>query len=82
VLGLERAAVVAIERACTATRHVENVPGWNRIYPQCLFARWSADLDTRWNTGVWSPHDDYDEWSEWFDNLTGHELSRGHWHNW
>lgn len=82
MVGLERAVVVALERACTATRYVEKLPGWHRLYPQCLFARWSNALDERWNTGVWPAHDDYDKWSEWFENLPEGELRNGHWHHW
>jgi hypothetical protein len=73
--------VDALERACAATRLVEWVPGWHRIYPQCLLARWSAALDHRWSLGKWSPADD-EEWETWFDNLPESELQRGHWHHW
>jgi hypothetical protein len=80
-----RAAVVdALEIACGATRLLEWVPGWHRLYRQCQLARWSSQLDHRWGTGRWPTHDadGHDAWEEWFDNLPESDLAKAHWHHW
>jgi hypothetical protein len=79
--GVKRTIVDGLEVACRATRFIEWMPGWHRVYPQCLFARWSFELDERWATARWPAHAD-DEWDEWFDGLPQEELRGGNWHHW
>jgi len=74
--------VDGLEVACRATRYVEWIPGWRRVYPRCLLARWSNWLDERWGTGRWPTHHDYEEWEAWYDTLPEDELRSGHWHAW
>ena len=76
----QRAVVVSLEVACRATRFVEWVPGWTRVY-WCLLARSSNRLDKRWETGVWPQHD-WAEWEAWWESLTPEEHENGHWHAW
>jgi hypothetical protein len=82
--GLKRRAVDGLELACRATRAAEWIPGWHRVYPQCLFARWSSHLDYRWETGRWAMHDEDgdDTWTAWFDDLSEKQRAGGHWHHW
>jgi len=76
--------VDALERACTATQWVDWLPGWHRVYPRCLFARWSSSLDYRWQTGRWAVHDEdgYEAWEQWYDGLSPEEHGSGRWHFW
>jgi len=75
--------VDGLEIACRATRLVEWMPRWHRIYPNCTMARWSSDLDLRWQTGRWPIHDadGWEAWDEWFEGVEVDE-SKGHWHVW
>jgi len=81
-----RARVVdGLEFACRATRFVEWLPGWYRVYPRCQFARWSSDLDYRWETHRWAVHDadGEDAWDEWWEGLgDAGRAASGHWHYW
>jgi hypothetical protein len=81
--ALKRRVVDGLEAACRATRHVEWIPGWNRVYPRCLFARWSSHLDHRWGTGRWPIHDEEGDeaMTTWLDNMP-EAKSGGHWHHW
>jgi hypothetical protein len=82
--AVKRRLVDGLEVACRATRLVEWIPGWHRIYPQCLFARWSSHLDHRWGTGRWPVHDEDGDDAVWasLENLSQDQLDRGHWHHW
>jgi hypothetical protein len=84
MMTVKRAIVDGLESACRATRVVEWIPGWHRIYPQCLLARWSSHLDYIWRTGHWPVHDEdgFDAWAEWYESLREDELVEGHWHHW
>jgi hypothetical protein len=81
---LEVRIVDGLELACRGTRFVEWLPGWHRVYPQCLFARWSSQLDARWRTNRWPVHDEdgVSAWKRWWDALPDEERSSGHWHHW
>jgi hypothetical protein len=76
--------VDGLEVACRATRYVEWIPGWFRIYPECRFARLSCSLDYRWGTGRWPVHDEdgWDAWESWWDGLTDEQKFSGHSHAW
>jgi hypothetical protein len=76
--------VDGLEMACRATRAVGWLPGWHRVYPQCLFARWSSALDYRWATRRWPVHDEDGDsaWVDWHESLTDRARGAGHWHHW
>jgi hypothetical protein len=82
---LQRWIVDVLEIGCRATRLVEWVPGWNRLY-QCDLAKWSNELDARWGTERWPVHEstfqDWDDWGTWWDSLSDDERLGGHWHSW
>lgn len=78
---VKRVVVDGLEVACRATRWVEWIPGWHHVYPRCLLARLSNQLDHHWGLGGWPTHSD-DEWDRWFDTLSSDELVTGHWHTW
>ena len=77
--------VEGLELGCRATRLVEWVPGWNRVY-HCDLARWSNQLDARWETGKWPVHgsglEGWDEWHAWWESLTDQRRIARHWHVW
>lgn len=81
---MEARIVDGLERACRATRYVECLPGWQRVYPRCVLARWSAELEFRWKTHRWPVHDadGFDAWDEWWESLDSEGLASGHWHAW
>ena len=81
---IERWIVDGLERACTATRLFEWIPGWRRVYPSCFLAHMSNRLDARWATNRWPIHDDDESeiWERWYDELPEGELAKGHWHGW
>jgi hypothetical protein len=82
--AIKRRVVLGLEAACRATRFIEWIPGWRRIYPWCFVARWSSRLDYRWGTGCWPVHDEegWQAWEVWFENLSEEERHQGHWHAW
>jgi hypothetical protein len=76
--------VSGLEVTCRSTRHLEWIPGWNRIY-HCELAKWSNQLDKRWSTGRWSTHaaaglEGWDDWEQWYESLSDEERERTHWH--
>ncbi len=81
--SVKRRVVDGLEVACRATRLVEWIPGWHRVYPRCFFARLSSRLDHRWGTARWPIHDedDDDAWDEWIDNLQAAKPDK-HCHAW
>jgi hypothetical protein len=84
--SVRRLLVDTLEVGCRATRLIEWVPGWNRLY-HCQLARWSNQLDARWSTGRWPLHnapgpEGWDEWEAWYDSLTEEQKDTGHWHVW
>lgn len=76
---MRRWIVDGLEWACRQTDALERLPGWGRVY-HCHLARVSRWLDDRWQTGRWPEHGDFDDWSEWFENLQGEDFESGHWH--
>lgn len=81
---VKRLIVDGLEVACRATRFLEWIPGWRRVYPTCLLARLSSRLDARWTLDRWPVHDEdgWDAWERWFDNQQPTDVSSGHWHAW
>jgi hypothetical protein len=74
--------VDGLERACWAMRHVERIPVVGlRLYPLCVFAQWSYDLDKRWGTRRW-PYHDWDSWERWYEQTMKDPdaFDKGRWH--
>jgi hypothetical protein len=84
VVVIKRWIVNRLENACTATRLLEWIPGWRRVYPSCFLAHVSNRLDARWRTGQWAIHDDddWETWETWYDEMSDDERDKGHWHGW
>ena len=82
---LRQLLVDGLEVACRATRFLEWMPGWSRVY-HCGLARWSNRLDERWGTGRWPVHGSVargrDEWEVWFEGVSDTAGECGHWHAW
>jgi hypothetical protein len=82
---VRRWIVDGLEVGCRATRLVELVPGWNRVY-HCNLAKWSNQLDARWGTGKWPLHNSvaegWDEWEAWWKSLSEEQRLAGHSHVW
>jgi hypothetical protein len=71
---MRRWIVDGLELGCRATRLVGWVPGWNHVY-HCQLAKWSNQLDARWDTGRWPVHaasgpEGWEEWEAWWNSLT------------
>ncbi len=83
--SLQGWVVDVLEFGCHATRLLEWVPGWNRLY-QCDLAKWSNQFDARWGTERWAVHEsafqDWDDWGAWWDSLSDDERQAGRWHSW